>query len=102
MIILITGISSGFGKAMAERLSKDGHTVYGTYRKTDTFIQGVRYLKADVRDGESVRAAVAEILKEEGRIDLFIAFHNTESAEYLAGSLPPEAVPTAERLFRLL
>jgi len=72
MIILITGISSGFGKAMAERLSKDGHTVYGTYRKTDTFIQGVRYLKADVRYEESVRAAVAEILKEEGRIDLFI------------------------------
>jgi murein tripeptide amidase MpaA len=36
------------------------------------------------------------------RIDLFLAFHNTESAEYLEGSLPPAAGPLAERLFQLL
>ncbi len=48
------------------------------------------------------RSAILGWVDKGGRIDLFIAFHNTESAEYLEGSLPPEAVPTAERLFRLL
>ena len=38
MVILITGITSGFGKAMAERLSAEGHKVYGTHRKATEFI----------------------------------------------------------------
>ena len=33
MVILITGITSGFGKAMAAKLSSEGHKVYGTHRK---------------------------------------------------------------------
>ena len=45
MIILITGITSGFGKAMAERLSADGHKVYGTYRKESQRIEGVTYIQ---------------------------------------------------------
>ena len=32
-IILITGVSSGFGRAIAERLLGDGHIVYGTSRR---------------------------------------------------------------------
>ena len=38
MVILITGITSGFGRAMAERLSAEGHKVYGTHRKATEFI----------------------------------------------------------------
>ena len=40
MIILITGISSGFGRAMAEQLSADGHTVYGTHRNATDLLPG--------------------------------------------------------------
>ena len=47
MVILITGISSGFGKAMAEALSAEGHKVYGTHRHAREFIPGVEYIKAD-------------------------------------------------------
>ena len=47
MVILITGITSGFGKAMAERLSAEGHTVYGTHRKAKELIPGVHYIKAE-------------------------------------------------------
>ena len=48
MIILITGITSGFGKAMAEKLTADGHTVYGTHRRDVEPMKGVHYIKADV------------------------------------------------------
>ena len=59
MNILITGITSGIGRAMAERLSEEGHTVYGTFRRSSEEIPGVHYLKADVRDEEAVREAVS-------------------------------------------
>ncbi|MBQ7269932.1 MAG: SDR family oxidoreductase [Bacteroidales bacterium] len=72
MVILITGISSGFGKAMAERLAREGHKVYGTYRKVQERLPGVTYLQADVRNDEDARAAVQAVLDAEGCIDAFI------------------------------
>ncbi|MBO4267991.1 MAG: SDR family oxidoreductase [Bacteroidaceae bacterium] len=72
MNILITGITSGIGRAMAERLSEEGHTVYGTFRRSSEEIPGVHYLKADVRDEEAVREAVSAMLEREGWIDVFI------------------------------
>lgn len=72
MIVLITGISSGFGKAMAQRLAADGHRVYGTYRKVEEFLPGINYIKADVTSDEEAEAAVRQVLDAEGRIDVFI------------------------------
>ena len=73
MVILITGITSGFGHAMAQQLNADGHKVYGTYRKNSPQIPGVTYLKADVQDVESLRAAVGSVMQQEGRIDTLIS-----------------------------
>ena len=72
MIILITGVSSGFGLAMARQLSAGGHTVYGTVRRDVEPVPGVHYLRADVRDTASVQVAVAAVLSAEGRIDVLI------------------------------
>ena len=72
MVILITGITSGFGKAMAEKLSREGHSVYGTHRRDCERIEGVHYIQAEVTDEASVKAAVQEVLDAEGRIDVFI------------------------------
>lgn len=72
MVILITGITSGFGRAMAERLSADGHRVYGTHRHATEFLPGVTYIKADATVQEEVEAAVKQVLDAEGRIDVFI------------------------------
>ena len=72
MIILITGISSGFGKAMAERLSSEGHKVYGTCRRKVEHIPGVTYISAEVTDDAQVEAAVRQVVDAEGRIDVFI------------------------------
>ena len=57
MVILITGITSGFGKAMAEALQADGHKVYGTHRKASDFIPGVHYIKAESTLQEDVERA---------------------------------------------
>lgn len=72
MIILITGITSGFGKAMASRLQADGHKVYGTHRKECERIPGVTYIKADVQTPESIDETVKTVLDAEGHIDVFI------------------------------
>ncbi len=72
MVILITGISSGFGRAIALKLSSNGHKVYGTYRHSSEQIPGVTYLKADVLDEDAVRSAVNAVIQAEGRIDVFI------------------------------
>ncbi len=72
MVILITGITSGFGKAMAGRLSSEGHTVYGTHRKETERIPGVTYIKAEATDDIQVKAAVDAVMEKEGRIDVFI------------------------------
>ena len=72
MIILITGITSGFGKSMAESFAAAGHKVYGTHRHATEFIPGVEYIKADVTSDEEVAAAVGRVLDAEGRIDVFI------------------------------
>ena len=72
MVILITGISSGFGLAMARQLSADGHSVYGTVRRDVEQLPGVHYLRADVRDTVSVQAAVQAVLEAEGCIDVLI------------------------------
>ena len=70
-VILITGASSGFGKAAAERLAARGHIVYGTSRKPFLH-ETVRFLQMDVRDAESVKAGVETIIEKEGRIDVAI------------------------------
>ena len=72
MVILITGITSGFGRAMAARLCADGHKVYGTHRKAADPLPGVTYIRADVQYAEECEAAVRQVVEAEGRIDVFI------------------------------
>jgi NADP-dependent 3-hydroxy acid dehydrogenase YdfG len=71
-IILITGISSGFGKQTARLLAEKGHVVYGTVRKETAAEDKVNYLKMDLMNYDSVRLAVSSVLEKEGRIDVLI------------------------------
>lgn len=70
-VILITGASSGFGKATAELLASRGHIVYGTSRKA-TEHPSIHFLQMDVRDGASVALGVQQVILQEGRIDVLI------------------------------
>lgn len=71
-VILITGISSGFGLETARLLSQEGHTVYGTVRRQVNPLPKVNYLQLDVRDRDAVTKTVDEIVKKEGRIDVLV------------------------------
>ncbi len=72
MVILITGISSGFGKAMAEQLASEGHKIYGTHRREVERIPGVTYIKVEAGDERQVEECVNQVVRAEGRIDVFI------------------------------
>jgi len=74
--ILITGCSSGIGKATAERLASQGHTVYATARSLEGMEPlegaGCRTLVLDVRDKASMRAAVATVEGEQGAVGTLV------------------------------
>jgi NAD(P)-dependent dehydrogenase (short-subunit alcohol dehydrogenase family) len=71
-IILITGISSGFGKQTAELLAAEGHTVYGTVRRDVEISSSIIGLKLDLTNSDSIKQSVQTILQKEGRIDVLI------------------------------
>lgn len=72
-IALVTGASSGIGKAIAERLASAGFKVYGSSRRPlERDRLGYEMIALDVTRDESVDAAVSALVQREGRIDLLV------------------------------
>src|SRR2546421_10360691 len=74
--VLITGCSTGIGRAAAERLAKNGHTVYATARRLESIQdlegKGCKLLALDVTDEESMKAAVAAVEQAEGAVGALV------------------------------
>jgi NAD(P)-dependent dehydrogenase (short-subunit alcohol dehydrogenase family) len=71
-VILITGASSGIGRACAERLGAQGHRVYGTSRKPAGGASPVTMLEMDVTREADVDRAVSAVLQAESRLDVLV------------------------------
>jgi NAD(P)-dependent dehydrogenase (short-subunit alcohol dehydrogenase family) len=74
--VLVTGCSSGIGRATAERLASARWPVYATARRPESIAdlaeRGCRTLALDVTDEESMRAAVAAVEEAEGAVGVLV------------------------------
>ncbi len=74
--VLITGCSSGIGRATAQRLADAGWTVYATARRVEAIgdleARGCTTLSLDVTDESSMQAAVAAVEGAEGAVGALV------------------------------
>ena len=68
---IVTGGTSGIGKAAALALKNDGWTVYELSRRL-TGTEGINHITADITDESGVAAAVEQVVSTEGHIDLVV------------------------------
>jgi NAD(P)-dependent dehydrogenase (short-subunit alcohol dehydrogenase family) len=72
-IVLLTGASSGIGRASAARLAQTGFRVFGMARTAPPAHDGgFAFLPGDIRDDGSVRECVSRVLREAGRVDVLV------------------------------
>ena len=97
--ILITGCSTGIGRASADLLVKAGYTVYATARREESLAElaaaGARTLRLDVTDEESMRAAVATVSQAHGSVGTLI--NNAGYGEY--GTIEETDLDAVRRMF---
>ena len=74
--VLVTGCSSGIGRASALRLARSGWTVYASARRPETIAElgeaGCHTLALDVTDEDSMRAAVETVEQAEDAVGVLI------------------------------
>jgi NAD(P)-dependent dehydrogenase (short-subunit alcohol dehydrogenase family) len=71
-VVLVTGASSGVGRATALALAGRGHRVFGTSRSPSPEAGPVEMLPLDVRDDASVSACVTSVIGAAGRLDVLV------------------------------
>ena len=97
--VLITGCSTGIGRATAKYLSERGQTVYATARRIESIADleehGCRTLQLDVTDEESMQRAVAAVEEQEGAVGALV-----NNAGYsLSGAIESVSMDEVRRQF---
>src|SRR5262245_50427962 len=96
-IVLLTGASSGIGRATAELLAVRSHRIFGGVRAPATTrpLAGVEFVPLDVRDEASVKACVEEVRRRAGRIDVLV----NNAGVNLVGGVEETSISQAQALF---
>jgi NAD(P)-dependent dehydrogenase (short-subunit alcohol dehydrogenase family) len=96
-VVLITGASSGIGRAVATAFAVKGFEVFGTSRNPQRTepIPGVELIALDVTDPESVAAAVSTVVQRAGRIDILV----NNAGFGVIGAAEESSIAQARQLF---
>jgi NAD(P)-dependent dehydrogenase (short-subunit alcohol dehydrogenase family) len=75
-VVLVTGCSTGIGRALVRELHASGHRPFATARRlealADLGAEGIEGLRLDVCDSDSIAAAVDTVVARAGRVDVLI------------------------------
>jgi NAD(P)-dependent dehydrogenase (short-subunit alcohol dehydrogenase family) len=96
-VVVVTGVSSGIGRAAAQKFAQRGCEVFGTVRNLASAVPlpGVELVEMDVRDDASVRGAIAGIVARTGRIDVLV----NNAGMNMMGAVEETAIAEAASLF---
>ena len=92
-VILVTGASAGIGEACARLLHEQGNIVYGASRNPGP--AAWKTLALDVTSDEAVARGVAQILAEQGRVDVVV----NNAGLVFAGSVEDTSMEEAKAQF---
>ena len=73
-VVVVTGVSSGIGRATAEMFAKQGCQVFGTVRNIakNRPLPGVQLVEMDVRDNDSVKRGIQFVMERAKLIDVLV------------------------------
>jgi len=92
-VVLVTGASTGIGRACADHLAARGWRVYGGSRRAPGGAPAFEALTLDVDDDASVASGVAQVLAREEHIDVVV-----NSAGFgIAGAVEDTSIIEAKR-----
>lgn len=96
-VVVVTGVSSGIGRAAAEKFAARGCRVFGTVRSIAraTPLTGVELIEMDVRNDASVSHGIQSIIDRTQRIDVLVNNAGTS----LIGAVEETATAEAASLF---
>ena len=96
-VVVITGVSSGIGRASAELFAKSGCRVFGTVRDTAKAkpISGVELVEMDIRDEASIQRGIQTIIAQAKRIDVLV----NSAGVTLLGATEETSIAEAQTLF---
>lgn len=96
-VVLITGVSSGIGRAAATKFAQQGCRVFGTVRNTAKAqaIPDVVLIEMDIRDEASIERGVQSIIAQAKRIDVLV----NSAGVTLLGAMEETSIAEAKELF---
>lgn len=96
-VVVVTGVSSGIGRATAVKFVEKGCQVFGTVRNTAKAqaIPGVVLIEMDIRDDASVQRGIETIIAQANHIDVLV----NSAGVALLGATEETSIAEAQTLF---